>query len=79
MHPLRLLVSCFLADDCGQIVMAMAFAGKTTFNPMTDTIPLPNGGEFRFTSPSADDLPARGFDKGAAITTVVSFTLRSPG
>jgi homoaconitase len=44
----------------------MAFAGRTTFNPATDTLPLPGGGTFRFTSPNADDLPARGFDLGAS-------------
>ena len=42
----------------------MAFAGKTTFNPATDAIPLPDGREFRFTPPESQDLPTQGFDRG---------------
>ena len=47
----------------------MAFAGKTTFNPATDAIPLPDGREFRFTPPESQDLPTQGFDHGRHPTT----------
>jgi homoaconitase len=47
-----------------ELVTAMAYSGNTTFNPMTDSIPLPNGGEFRFNPPQGRDLPSTGFAKG---------------
>ncbi|KAF8446139.1 aconitate hydratase [Boletus edulis BED1] len=52
----------FLASPT--IVTAMAFSGKLTFNPMTDTINLPNGQLFKFTPPSGQDLPTKGFAMG---------------
>ena len=52
----------FLASPT--IVTAMAFSGKLTFNPMTDAIPLPSGGEFRFSPPRGQDLPEQGFTPG---------------
>ena len=52
----------FLASPT--IVTAMAFSGKLSFNPMTDSIPLPSGGEFTFTAPRGQDLPAQGFTLG---------------
>ncbi|KAG6381362.1 aconitate hydratase [Boletus reticuloceps] len=52
----------FLASPT--IVTAMAFSGKLTFNPMTDTISLPNGQLFKFTPPSGQDLPTKGFAMG---------------
>lgn len=52
----------FLASP--EVVTAMAYAGSTTFNPLTDSIPIPatadNGGvekEFRFQPPTGADLP----------------------
>ncbi|KDQ63843.1 hypothetical protein JAAARDRAFT_203224 [Jaapia argillacea MUCL 33604] len=52
----------FLASPT--IVTAMAFSGKLSFNPMTDSIPLPSGESFRFTPPLGQDLPASGFTAG---------------
>jgi homoaconitase len=49
----------FLASP--EIVTAMAFAGTTTFNPMTDSIPTPSGKEFRFTPPSGLEIPSQPF------------------
>ena len=45
-----------------EIVTAMAYAGKTTFNPLTDKIP---GTDFKFDAPgSGDELPLTGFTQG---------------
>jgi homoaconitase len=52
----------FLASPT--IVTAMSFAGKLSFNPTIDSIPLPSGGTFRFAPPSGADLPPLGFDYG---------------
>lgn len=47
-----------------EMVVALAFGGTLEFNPMTDAIPTPSGGEFRFSAPFGDELPSRGFDRG---------------
>ena len=52
----------FLASP--ELVIAMAFAGKTTFNPVTDTLKDENGKEFKLTAPKSEDLPSNGFDRG---------------
>ena len=52
----------FLASP--ELVTAMSYAGRTDFNPMTDTLPLPNGQSFRFEPPSGIDLPSKGFAAG---------------
>ncbi|KAJ7275301.1 aconitase family-domain-containing protein [Mycena haematopus] len=52
----------FLASPT--IVTAMAFSGKLSFNPMTDSLPLPSGETFRFSAPSGQDLPSAGFTLG---------------
>lgn len=52
----------FLASPT--IVTAMAFSGKLSFNPLTDSIPLPSGKTFQFAPPSGQDLPANGFTPG---------------
>jgi homoaconitase len=49
----------FLASP--EIVTAMAFAGTTTFNPLTDSLPTPSGKEFRFTPPSGLEIPSQPF------------------
>lgn len=49
----------FLASP--EIVTAMAFAGSTTFNPMTDSIPTSSGKEFRFTPPMGSEIPSQPF------------------
>ncbi|KAG6850321.1 hypothetical protein H0H93_014896 [Arthromyces matolae] len=54
----------FLASPT--IVTAMAFSGKLSFNPITDSLKLPSGEDFRFTPPSGQDLPSRGFTTGDA-------------
>ena len=45
-----------------EIVTAMVVAGTLTFNPMTDSLPTPDGGVFRFSPPSGEQLPSRGFE-----------------
>lgn len=54
----------FLASP--EIVTAMTYAGATTFNPLTDSIPTPSGNTFRFSPPSGADLPpsTEGFAPG---------------
>lgn len=52
----------FLASP--ELVTAMAFSGKLSFNPITDTLTDSNGQPFKFQPPSGDRLPARGFDQG---------------
>jgi homoaconitase len=52
----------FLASP--EIVTALSYAGSTTFNPLTDTIPLPSGGTFKFQPPKGQDLPQQGFEEG---------------
>jgi homoaconitase len=42
----------------------MAFSGKLSFNPITDSLPLPSGGSFKFSPPSGRDLPSAGFTGG---------------
>ncbi|KAF2156484.1 mitochondrial aconitate hydratase [Myriangium duriaei CBS 260.36] len=54
----------FLASP--ELVTAMSYAGSTTFNPITDSIPLPSGQSFRFSPPVGQDLPAAGFAPGVA-------------
>ena len=54
----------FLASP--EIVTAMAYAGTTTFNPLTDSIPTSTGAPFRFSPPVGADLPSspQGFARG---------------
>jgi homoaconitase len=52
----------FLASP--ELVTAMSYAGLTTFNPMTDSIPTPNGTPFKFQPPKGQVLPAAGFAQG---------------
>ncbi|KAI7870575.1 aconitate hydratase [Spinellus fusiger] len=49
-----------------EIVTAMAFAGRLSFNPMTDTLLDANEKPFRFEPPQGDDLPSLGFEAGRA-------------
>ncbi|CDK30036.1 unnamed protein product [Kuraishia capsulata CBS 1993] len=46
------------------IVTAMIYSGDMSFNPLTDSVKLPNGGEFRFKPPTGDELPDEGFIAG---------------
>lgn len=52
----------FLASP--QIVTALAFSGKLSFNPIIDCLPLENGKTFKFSPPSGHDLPSAGFIPG---------------
>jgi len=53
----------FLASP--SIVTAMAFSGKLSFNPITDTITTPSGEQFKFSAPVGKTLPDQGFEAGA--------------
>ncbi|KAL2870930.1 aconitate hydratase ACO2 [Aspergillus lucknowensis] len=52
----------FLASP--ELVTALTYAGSTTFNPLTDSIPAPDGSQFRFEPPTGSDLPSAGFEPG---------------
>lgn len=52
----------FLASP--EIVTAMAFAGSTTFNPVTDTLTTPDGKPFRFPAPKGVEDPKTPFEFG---------------
>ncbi|KAL1612514.1 aconitate hydratase [Paraconiothyrium brasiliense] len=52
----------FLASP--ELITAMSYAGSTTFNPMTDSIPTPSGEAFKFSPPKGFDLPSAGFADG---------------
>ena len=49
-----------------EMVMALAFGGRLDFNPLTDTLRTPDGGELRFEPPVAPELPEKGFAAGLA-------------
>ncbi|KAG8700211.1 Aconitate hydratase mitochondrial, partial [Ceratobasidium sp. 423] len=46
------------------IVTAMAFAGDLTFNPLKDELTGTDGKKFKFSDPSGNELPPRGYDPG---------------
>ncbi|KAI0776763.1 aconitate hydratase [Trametes elegans] len=46
------------------IVTAMTFAGDLRFNPLTDTLTGADGKPFKFSDPSGNELPPRGYDPG---------------
>lgn len=52
----------FLASP--ELVTAMAFSGKLSFNPITDSLIDSKGNPFKFAPPAGERLPARGFDPG---------------
>lgn len=60
----------FLASP--EIVTAMAYAGSTTFNPMTDSLTTPDGKEFRFSAPRGLEGPETPFDQGKEVFRVFS-------
>lgn len=47
-----------------ELVTAMAFSAKLSFNPLKDTLTTPSGSKFNFASPSGQELPSRGFTPG---------------
>lgn len=46
------------------IVTAVIYSGEMGFNPLKDSIKLPNGEDFKFQPPNGEDLPSQGFIKG---------------
>ncbi|KFA64936.1 hypothetical protein S40285_03858 [Stachybotrys chlorohalonatus IBT 40285] len=60
----------FLASP--EIVTAMAFAGSTTFNPMTDSLKTPDGKEFKFSPPRGLEGPKTPFESGEPSLGVLS-------
>ena len=42
----------------------MTFAGDLTFNPLTDTLQGADGKPFKFSDPTGNELPPRGYDPG---------------
>ncbi|KAF5019143.1 hypothetical protein F66182_8848 [Fusarium sp. NRRL 66182] len=60
----------FLASP--EVVTAMAFAGSTTFNPMTDSIKTPDGKDFKFSPPHGLEGPQTPFESGNAELGVLS-------
>lgn len=55
----------FLASP--ELVTAMAFSGRLSFDPSTDTLSSPDGkDDFRFKAPYGDELPQAGFAQGQA-------------
>ncbi|KAF1810283.1 aconitate hydratase [Eremomyces bilateralis CBS 781.70] len=52
----------FLASP--DLVTAMVYSGRTTFNPLTDTIETPSGTPFKFEPPTGTALPSAGFESG---------------
>lgn len=47
-----------------EIVTALAFAGRLTFNPLTDTIKNSKGEDVMLKEPTGDELPKNGYLKG---------------
>lgn len=47
-----------------EIVTAIAFAGKLTFNPLTDTLKNSKGEDVKLAEPKGDELPKHGYLKG---------------
>lgn len=60
----------FLASP--EIVTAMAFAGSTTFNPMTDSLKTPDGKDFKFAPPHGLEGPQTPFEAGNPTLGVLS-------
>ncbi|KAG5980769.1 hypothetical protein E4U54_006737, partial [Claviceps lovelessii] len=66
----------FLASP--ELVTAMAFAGSTTFNPVTDSLTTPDGKPFRFAPPRGLEGPSTPFASGDPALGVVSSSSSSP-
>jgi aconitate hydratase len=47
-----------------EVVMAYALAGRLDVNPFADGVKLDDGSVLKLAPPTADELPARGFDAG---------------
>ena len=42
----------------------MAYGGRLSFNPLTDSLIGADGKPFKFSQPTGDELPSRGYDPG---------------
>ncbi|PHH59974.1 hypothetical protein CDD81_2333 [Ophiocordyceps australis] len=60
----------FLASP--EVVTAMAFAGSTTFNPVTDVLKTPDGSDFKFSPPHGLEGPSTPFEPGIESLGVLS-------
>lgn len=60
----------FLASP--EVVTAMAFAGSTTFNPVTDSLKTPDGKDFKFSAPHGLEGPQTPFESGNPSLGVLS-------
>ena len=49
-----------------ELVTAFAIAGDLSFNPEKDTLVGADGKEILLDAPQGDELPPKGFDKGAS-------------
>jgi len=49
-----------------ELTTALAFAGKLSFNPMTDELENEKGEKIKLDPPKGEELPSAGFDKGAS-------------
>ena len=49
-----------------EIVTALSIAGRLSFNPLTDDLETPDGRKVKLEPPTADELPAKGFEGGLA-------------
>ncbi|KAH3899752.1 aconitate hydratase ACO2 SCDLUD_004039 [Saccharomycodes ludwigii] len=47
-----------------ELVTAMTYSGEASFNPLTDSVQLTTGAEFKFEPPKGQDLPSSGFTAG---------------
>ncbi|HHI78667.1 MAG TPA: aconitate hydratase [Planctomycetes bacterium] len=45
-----------------ELVTALAISGRLDFDPRTDRLETPSGGQIKLETPVADELPPRGFD-----------------
>jgi aconitate hydratase len=51
-----------------EMTVALALAGRLSFNPATDTLAGPDGAQFRLSPPRvAPEVPAQGFDQGQSL------------
>jgi len=53
---------CFVTSP--EMTVALTLAGTLDFNPLTDSLPCPDGSKLQLADPYGDGLPTRGFDPG---------------
>merc|ERR1719150_2770571 len=53
---------CFVTSP--EMTVALTLAGTLDFNPLTDSLPCPDGSKLQLAEPYGDGLPTRGFDPG---------------